>query len=46
MTLTLATNTKDAAESEGDTTELTPMSFVVTPKTSRPSSKKLAVGKK
>jgi hypothetical protein len=46
MTLTLVTNTKDAAESEGDATELTPMNVVLTPKTSRPSSKKLAVGKR
>jgi hypothetical protein len=35
MTLALATNTKDAAESEGDATALTPMN-VVTPKTIRP----------
>jgi hypothetical protein len=45
MSLTLATNTKDAAESESDATELTPMNVVVNPKTIRPSGKKLAVGK-
>jgi hypothetical protein len=46
MTLALATNTKDAAESEGDATALSPMNVVVTPKTIRPSSNKLAVGKR
>jgi hypothetical protein len=45
MTLSLATNVKGAAEPEGDITELTPMSVVVNPRTTRPSSKQLAVGK-
>jgi hypothetical protein len=46
MTLSLATDVKGAAESEGDVTELTPMNVLVTPKTTRHSSKKMAVGKR
>jgi hypothetical protein len=45
MNLSLATNVKGAAESEGDVTELTPMSVFVNART-RPSSKQLAVGKR
>jgi hypothetical protein len=39
MTLSLALNVRDAAESEGDTTELTPMNVVVTFRTTRHSNK-------
>jgi hypothetical protein len=46
VTLSLATGVKDAAGSEGDATELTPMNVLVTPRTSRHSSKNMAVGKR
>jgi hypothetical protein len=46
MTLSLATNVKHTAESGDDVTELTPMNVVVTPRSTRSSSKTLTVGKR
>jgi hypothetical protein len=46
VTLSLASTMKEEAALEGDLTELTPMNVVVTPRTTRASSKKLAVGKR
>jgi hypothetical protein len=46
MTLSLAKNVKNAAESEGDATDLTPVNVNVTLRTSMPSSGKFSSRKK
>jgi hypothetical protein len=46
ISLSLATDVKDAAEPEGDAAKLTPMNVLVTPKTTRHRSKKMDVGKR